>query len=142
MSLLATRWPSGLGQTNQSGGYDLSHERDRPFDGRAFFSDLDAVRQTRKLTWKKVAEEAGVSPSTLTRMGQGRRPDVDSFAALMAWAGLRGDEYVRHSQPPHAASTLAEIGVLLRHDPNLSDEAASAIEGLVQATYERLRAEP
>jgi transcriptional regulator with XRE-family HTH domain len=117
----------------------MSAERPRSFDATRFFSDLDAVRQGRGLTWRSVAHEAGVSASTLTRMGQGRRPDVDSYAALLAWAGLRGEDYLRDLQRPVAPGTVEEIAVLLRHDPQLSDGAAEAIQLLVRASYEQLR---
>ena len=55
------------------------------FDADAFFEALDKTRNNKKITWRKVAEEAGVSASTLTRMAQGKRPDVDTLAALAAW---------------------------------------------------------
>lgn len=110
----------------------------RPFDALGFFRDLDSVRRMRDVTWKRVAAEAQISASTLTRMGQGRRPDIDSYASLVAWSGLRGEDYIRDAARDDAA-TLAEIGVLLRHDPNLSAEAATAIQALVETSYERLR---
>lgn len=115
--------------------------RDRSFDNDGFFAALDAVRQSRGVHWKTVAREAGVSASTLTRMGQGRRPDVDSFAALASWADLDPDDFFRRSdrQQPHSTQPLAEISVLLRRDPNLSAEAATAMDALVKSTYERLR---
>ena len=58
------------------------------FDGDAFYAALDGERQARQFTWRRVAEESGVSASTLTRISQGKRPDVDSLAALSAWSGL------------------------------------------------------
>jgi transcriptional regulator with XRE-family HTH domain len=57
------------------------------FDADAFYHVLDAERSERGITWKEVAAQTGVSASTLTRLGQGRRPDVDSFARLVAWGG-------------------------------------------------------
>lgn len=113
--------------------------RDRAFDSEAFFAALDAERESRSMHWKAVASEAGVSASTLTRIGQGRRPDVDSFAALIAWAGLDPEKFFRNDDDSRGPSTLSGISVLLRHDPNLSDDAAAAIEELVKATYKRLR---
>ncbi len=65
------------------------------FDGEAFFAALDGARAARRLTWKKVAEEAAVPASTLTRMSQGRRPDIDSLAALCTWSGLKADDFYR-----------------------------------------------
>jgi transcriptional regulator with XRE-family HTH domain len=116
--------------------------RDRSFDNEAFFAALDAERIGRGMHWRAVANEAGVSASTLTRIGQGRRPDVDSFAALASWAGLDPEQFFRSEGLPPQISSLGGIAVLLRRDPNLSDDAAAAIEELVKATYLRLKREP
>lgn len=110
------------------------------FDGDAFYAALDGQRQSKKLTWKKVAEQSGVSASTLTRMAQGKRPDVDSMAALLGWSGLDANGFVRTgSAKVVEADSLAKLTVYLRADPNLSTEAAIALESLLKAAYERLR---
>lgn len=110
------------------------------FDADAFYSALDAVRQARKLNWKQVAGESGVSASTLTRMAQGKRPDVDGLASLIAWSGLDTDDYVRSDDEPRPEpEPLAMISTYLRSDRNLSPEAAVALDELIKATYERLR---
>lgn len=118
------------------------NERDRAFDNEAFFAALDAERASRGMHWKAVASEARVSASTLTRIGQGRRPDVDSFAALTSWARLDPERFFRSSSEPSQPSALSGISVLLRSDPHLSADAATAIEEVVKATYLRLRREP
>ena len=109
------------------------------FDSEAFYEALDAARQARQLTWKRVAAESGVSASTLTRMAQGRRPDVDGLAALATWSGLKADDFVRSEteRPPQPA--LAAITTHLRADSNLTHEAATALDQLIKATYDRLR---
>jgi transcriptional regulator with XRE-family HTH domain len=109
------------------------------FDGAAFVAALDAQRQARKITWKKVAEESQVSASTLTRLTQGRRPDVDSFAALCSWSGLHADLFLKGHQKQSYAEPLANITAYLRADPNLSVEGAAALEVLIKTAYERLR---
>lgn len=111
------------------------------FNSEAFYAALDGERQGRKLTWKKVASEAGVSPSTLTRIGQGKRPDVDSLAALCSWAGLDADEFIElpRSAKGTQAGPLAMISTHLRSDPNLSPKSAEAMEAVIKATYEQLR---
>jgi transcriptional regulator with XRE-family HTH domain len=110
------------------------------FDSDGFYSALDGVRQARELNWKQVAAESGVSASTLTRMAQGARPDVDGLAALVAWSGLDADDYVRSEggERPEA-EPLAMISTYLRSDRNLTPEAATALDELIKATYERLR---
>jgi transcriptional regulator with XRE-family HTH domain len=115
----------------------MSAQRPRPFDNDAFFAALDATRRARDLSWRQIARETNVSPSTLTRVGQGKRPDVDSFAALAAWAGLDPEDFIPKSERP--AEPLSEISLLLRRDPNLSPEAAAALDEMLKATYGRLR---
>lgn len=110
------------------------------FDAGAFFSALDAQRAARRLMWKDVAAQSGISASTLTRMAQGRRPDVDSLAALVAWSGLNADDYIRTNETDKTQpETLAMISTYLWADKNLSEEGAIALEELIKATYERLR---
>ncbi|WP_291398014.1 helix-turn-helix domain-containing protein [Devosia sp.] len=108
------------------------------FDGERFFSALDATRSARGITWKKVAEQAGVPASTLTRMSQGRKPDVDTLSALCAWSGLKADAFIS-SQPRQKPETLSEVTALFRADPNLSKEGAIALEAIIKAAYEQIR---
>ena len=110
------------------------------FDAEAFYAALDSQRQSRRLNWRQVAREAGVSASTLTRMAQGKRPDVDSLAALLAWSGLSADQFViADARAPAQADPLAQITAYLRADPHLKPEAAGALEAVLKAAYEKLR---
>lgn len=108
------------------------------FDASAFYEALDAQRQSRQLTWKQVAQQSGVSASTLTRMAQGKRPDVDSLAALAAWSGLNADDFIRSEEVRPEPDPLAKITTYLRSDRNLTPEAATALDQLIKATYARL----
>jgi transcriptional regulator with XRE-family HTH domain len=109
------------------------------FDAGAFYAALNAEREARGLLWKHVAEQAKVSQSTLTRLAQGKRPDVDSLAALVDWAGLKADDFVVRVHSKTEAEPLAMVSTYLRADQNLSPEAAEAIEKVVYATYQVLR---
>ena len=111
------------------------------FDLDAFHAALDAQRRGRRMTWKAVAAQAGVSASTLTRMTQGRRPDVDGLAALASWANLEPGDFIRdrHNTRSSRPEPLAAISSYLRNDPNLTPEGARAIDEMVKATYERFR---
>lgn len=109
------------------------------FDAEGFYSALDAVRQARKLNWKQIANASGVSASTLTRMAQGKRPDVDGLAALAAWSGLNADDYIRSQEAKAEPEPLAKITTYLKSDRNLTPEAATALDEMIKATYERLR---
>jgi transcriptional regulator with XRE-family HTH domain len=115
-------------------------ETEKRFDGEGFFAAIDAERQARRLTWKKVAEEAKVAASTLTRMSQGRRPDVDSLSALCRWSGLNAGDFMRGGPGKRTkAEPLAQITAHLRADPNLSREGARALETLIKTAYQQFR---
>lgn len=109
------------------------------FDETAFFAALDSVRRARGSNWKQVAAGAGVSQSTLTRLAQGKRPDVDSLAALVDWADLSADDFVIRTKEQAPTEPMAMISTYLRADRSLTPEAATAIETVVSAAYQALR---
>ena len=108
--------------------------RTASFDGAAFFAALDAERQARRCTWRQVAEECGISASTLSRMAQGRLPDVNGLAALAAWSGLEVDRFVK-SAVAREPRPMAVISSCIHADPHLTEEAAVAIDQMVRAAY-------
>lgn len=110
------------------------------FDGEAFYAALNAVRLGRQKTWKDVAQETGVNASTLTRMGQGANPDVNGLAALLGWANLKAEMFIRGATNEEPGS-IAKITALLRADPHLSPKNAKLIEDIVVTTYHRLKDE-
>jgi len=109
------------------------------FDAEGFYAALDMERKSKGKTWKQVAKEAEVSASTLTRMGQGKRPDIDSLSALAVWSGLDADKFILGKSTSKRSAPLAEIATLLRTDRNLSPEGAAALEGIIRSAYEHLR---
>ena len=109
------------------------------FDNEGFYDAINSTRQSRNLSWKQVATQTGVSASTLTRMAQGKRPDVDGLAALSSWSGLRADDFVLSDSQQSEPEPLAMISTYLRADKNLTPEGAAALDQVVRATYEALR---
>ncbi len=110
------------------------------FNVGAFYSALDAVRDARGLTWKHVASETGVNASTLTRIGQGKKPDVDGLSALLVWSNLKAEMFIADSVEM-AIEPLAEITRIIRMDKTLSYNSARIVEDIVKSTYNRLKSE-
>ena len=115
--------------------------RTNRFDVAALHAALDSERRSRRLTWKEVAADSGVSASTLTRLSQGRQPDVNSLAALTNWLGMSADHFMqgRRIEQFGGASPLAQISSILHRDPHLNFEGSAALEEMIRATYSRLR---
>ena len=109
------------------------------FGGGAFFAALDAERQARHCAWKQVAEECGNSASTLSRMSQGKHPDVNGLAALAVRSGLDVDRFVRSAGSKEAPEPLAVISSCLHSDPRLNEEVATALDQMVKAAYRSMR---
>ncbi|KCZ54175.1 hypothetical protein HY29_15645 [Hyphomonas beringensis] len=117
-----------------------THLSNSRFDVAKFFAALDEIRRSEKLSWKGVAEKAGVSASTLTRIGQGKRPDVDGMAALSAWANLDANSFiVKLDNTPVERETLSEISALLRADSKLKGRDAEMLEAMLRSAYQTMR---
>jgi transcriptional regulator with XRE-family HTH domain len=110
------------------------------FDASAFYAALDAVRDARHLSWKQVAEQSGVNASTLTRIGKGKRPDVDGLAALLVWSSLKAEMFIESSDK-NSPEPIAQITTLIRMDRSLSFSNARLMEDIVTSTYNRLKLE-
>lgn len=108
------------------------------FDTEAFYSALNAVRAKRQLTWKDVANRSGINASTLSRIGQGKNPDINGLAALLAWSGLRAEMFIPKAQKG-SVETVPEISSIIRRDKVLSKNSARLLENIVMTTYETLR---
>jgi transcriptional regulator with XRE-family HTH domain len=107
------------------------------FNATAFYAVLASVVEARSVTWRQVARETGITPSTLTRMGQGRQPDAPSLAALSAWAGLNPADFVGTPAEGAKSDPLTVISRALRSDPDLRPEAAKALEDIMRIAYDR-----
>ena len=107
------------------------------FDVIRFYRAIDGARQAHSLNWKEVARAAKVHASTLSRMAAGRRPDANSLALLAAWSGLNPADFVPGYRPS-AVSSLAQISAFVHADPQLSPEAAIAMDEMIKSTYVRL----
>jgi hypothetical protein len=69
-------------------------------------------------------------------MSQGRRPDVDGLALLLAWSGLDASNFLPEANKPEP---LAQIAANLRADRNLSAQSARALEEILKVAYEQFK---
>lgn len=74
------------------------------FDVQALADALDEQRRANRLSWRQVAEVVGVGLSTLRLItNDGKRPDIDTFAALTRWLGMPATAFM-----PHAISDMTD----------------------------------
>jgi transcriptional regulator with XRE-family HTH domain len=112
-------------------------------DTGALYAALDAQRKARGLSWRQLATEVGVSPSTMTRLANGQRPDVDAFAGLVRWLGQPADTFLvgDDDAPREEPDLVAQLAPLLRARKDLSDDDATYLEDLISVAVRRFKAE-
>jgi transcriptional regulator with XRE-family HTH domain len=71
---------------------------------------IETIKRHRGISARKVAEETGLSPSTLTRLSQGQKPDADALVSLLAWLQTDAALFTRPraGDMPSVVAELAE----------------------------------
>jgi transcriptional regulator with XRE-family HTH domain len=117
-------------------------------DVRALYAALDAARRSKdrgELSWRQLAGMVGVSPSTMSRLANGHRPDVDAFVALVRWLGIPAERFMIDDDEDDPQATepelLAELAPLLRARHDLNAEDVEYLEDLIRAAVRRFAAE-
>lgn len=107
------------------------------------YEALDAARANRGISWRTLASELGVSPSLLSRLRQGLRPDANGFATLVDWLGVPAEQFFsREGEEQRVIPALStQLAPLLRADKNLSDEDVTFLTSVIQATEQRARSQ-
>jgi transcriptional regulator with XRE-family HTH domain len=114
-------------------------------DVQRLYAALDAQRTARGLSWRQLAKEIEVSPSLLSRMANGLRPDVDAFATLVQWLSVPAEQFMTSDDEEgqrEEPELVTQIGPLLRARKDLTPEDVSYLEDVIQATIRRVRALP
>ena len=104
----------------------------------ALIAALDSERRAKELSWRQLAKEAGISPSTLTRLQQGKSPDVNTFTALTRWLNTPAERFHAENTTTSAAQPddpLAVISTLLRGKKKMNPKALAALQELVNAAF-------
>lgn len=106
----------------------------------ALYATLDTKRRSQDASWREIARELEVSPSTFSRMAQGRRPDVDTFATLLHWLGIGAETFMvgEHDDQAEEPDAMVMVSTYLRSARNIDAADAKALEEIFEAAYNRL----
>ena len=82
---------------------------------------------------REVAREVGISPATLSRIENGKIPDLNTFSKLCSWLKLDAGEILGCSIPKEAGTTSDEdvISVHLRAERVQDPEIAEALTEMI-----------
>lgn len=112
-------------------------------DVEGLFAALNAAREARGSSWRALAKEIGVSPSLLSRLGNGLKPDADSFATLVRWLGLSAEQFFvdpKDQADRPEPELMAQLAPLLRARHDLTKADVDYLEEIIAATVRRTQA--
>lgn len=110
-------------------------------DARALQESLDQVRIQRELSWRQLAGEIGVTPSLLSRLRNGYKPDAEGFMTLVRWLGVPAERFLIDDEAPTKRPELmAELAPLLRARKDLDESDIEMLQEVIQATLRRANA--
>lgn len=90
-----------------------------------------------EISWRTAAAQIGVSPSLLTRLRNGQRPDLEAFAAITEWLGEPAERFFLREQPPANQTTqeplVSSMNALLRARSDLNDTDREFLSSILTA---------
>lgn len=108
---------------------------------------LDAAREGRGWSWRQLARELGLSASTMSRLANGQKPDVDAFAAMVAWLQADANRFIitgaqkRERATQEEPDLVAQLAPLLRARSDLDDKDVDHLQELIRSAVRRSRAD-
>lgn len=111
---------------------------------------LKAKRNERDIGLRAVAQESGVSASTLSRLERGvasSLPDADTLTKLASWLNvpigfLLSEQFKESEESDPELTTVEIVEVSLRADKNLSPETAEALAEMFRLLYKQFTQNP
>ena len=116
-------------------------------DVRGLHAALDGARKSAGWSWRQLARELDLSPSTMSRLANGYKPDVDAFAVMVSWLRVDPQKFMlsdddrrrRESEPQ--PDLMAELTPLLRARKDLQSRDVDFLEELIGSAVRRFQAE-
>lgn len=106
----------------------------RFLDTKALAESLKLKRGKRGL--REISEEMnGIGISTLSRIENGKIPDVETFLAICYWLGVSPNEFMKKSDENMAPDKIDEVEGHLRADQNLDPELAHVLAEFMKRAY-------
>ncbi len=112
-------------------------------DTGRLFAVLEARTTDENLSWRQAATQIGVSPSLLSRLRYGQRPDLDGYASIVRWLRMSADDFIMvegdDMESGGEVSLITEISALLRKRRDLSDSDKTYLEDVMRVSLDHLR---
>lgn len=88
---------------------------------------------------RAAASEIGISPATLSRIENGRVPDLETLRKVCAWVGVDPAVYLG-TPTEQPGSTSTSVQVIFKKDRAVSPQTSQALAKLIQAASRQFAA--
>lgn len=103
-------------------------------------SVLDTRIEADGLSWRQAATQIGVSPSLLSRLRNGQRPDLDAYVLIVRWLAMSTEDFLeRTGQQEQQPELTSEVAALLRARRDLSDADKTLLENVFKSGLQVVR---
>ena len=104
------------------------------------------VREQRRARGvRQVADEIGISPATLSRVENGKQPDISTFEKLCRWLQMSPEEFLDVGSPEPPSPTMSSpitATAHLRAKRQISPQLAQALGEMIVRAQDMLADEP
>lgn len=114
-------------------------------DTDSLYAALDAVRRQRGVSMRQLAKDIGVSPSLLSRLANGYKPDADGLITLTRYLKMPTEAFVARDPGDHLSDVdepdlSAQLAPLLRARRDLDADDIKYLEEVIEAALRLKRA--
>lgn len=88
---------------------------------------------------RDVSKEIGISAPTISRIEQGKVPDVETFIRLCEWLGVSADTFTRTTAGHREQSGKMALVANLRADKELEPETVDMLLKMIDLAYQKKR---
>lgn len=106
------------------------------FDLESLHAELDAERVRRGLTKQRLAEDIGVSASTISRAAGGGIMEADGVLAMVRWLGVPPERFVRPAPVARPTRLLGSPKATVRADTSAMHDALDRRRGELGISWE------
>ncbi|WP_037162357.1 transcriptional regulator [Rhodococcoides fascians] len=114
-------------------------------DVRGLAAAMEMRVKAEGISWRAAAGQIGVSPSLLTRLRNGQRPDLEAFAAMTQWLNEPADRFflgVESTEDSAQEPLTHSMNALLRARRDLNDTDREFLSEILLAGLKHLRQRP
>lgn len=110
----------------------------------ALHASLDRAREAKGMSWRELARELKLSPSTMSRLQNKKSPDVNAFMTMVRWLNMEAESFLTdkdadvqlHEDP----ELTAQLAPLLRARQDLNEQDVDYLQELIGGAVRQFKA--